>query len=110
MDNFEFVQRHRVHEQPKYLFEIDEYRRSGGEQFLLAHIRVIDWSKATLVDMLKKWRVFRECVSAPLFACGEEDNAKWEAFVSLFGFKPHMEIVCNNGEKRRLFINVKDCP
>jgi hypothetical protein len=42
--SFEFVKRHDVRRRTYYWCEIDEYKSAGGEQFLLAHIRVTHWS------------------------------------------------------------------
>lgn len=104
-DDFEFVTRHRVRTTDDWWFEIDEYKR-GQEQFLLAHIRVAKWSLSALKRMAREWKLFRSVVKAPLYACAEEDTDKWERFVSRFGFRFLCNIVCNNGEERRLFISI----
>jgi hypothetical protein len=104
--DFEFVTRHVVLDYPEYWFEIDEYRRPDGAQFLLAHLRVEKFTSSILRRIDHEWRTFRACVSAPLFAVAEEDDAKWERFVARLGFKPFQEVICNNGVPRRLFISV----
>ena len=103
--DFEFHQNHLVLDKPEYLFDIDEYRR-GQEQFLLAHISVHEWSPRVLKMILHDWRLFRQCVTAPLFACaGPGDTDKWERFVSRLGFRFLRNVICENGEPRRLFIH-----
>jgi nucleoside-diphosphate-sugar epimerase len=109
MTDFKFVERHSVYKCPEYHFEIEELRR-GSDQMLLAHIRVEQWSKKTFIDMVEKWRAFRTCVTAPLFAFALHDDDKWERFVRFLGFKPLSIIFCNDGSPRRLFIHVKDFP
>lgn len=100
--SFEFVTRHRALDRPEYLFEIDEYRR-GADQFLYAHLRVFKFSPSVMKRILAEWRAFRAIVAAPLFAIGEVDDAKWERFVTHLGFEPAIEVVCLNGERRRMF-------
>lgn len=100
--DFEFVTRHRALDRPEYLFEIDEYRR-GADQFLYAHLRVFKFSPSIMKRILAEWRAFRAIVAAPLFAIGEVDDEKWERFVTHLGFEPAIEVVCLNGERRRMF-------
>ena len=104
-NDFTFVQRYPARTTEDYLFEIDEYRRASGEQFLLAHIRVHHWSASVCKRILKEWRVLRQCVTAPLFACPELDDERWRKFVSMLGFKPLQQVICNNGATRPLFIH-----
>lgn len=51
---------------------------------------------------------FRAVVACPLFAIGEEDSPKWERFISHFGFRYLTDVICENGERRRLFVNYKN--
>lgn len=73
---------------------------------LLAHIRVAHWSPSVFKSILREWKLFRTCVKAPIFACAEVDDDKWERFVSRLGFKFLHTVICNNGETRRLFLHV----
>lgn len=110
MGSFEFVTRHLVVDHEEYWFEIDEYRR-GAEQFLLAHIFFEKFSPSILKRVFNEWKAFRTCVKAPLYAvCDDGDAAKWERFVSRLGFRPMgIEVDCNNGERRPLFISEATC-
>ena len=102
---FTFHQNHTVLDKPEYCFDIDEYRR-GQDQLLLAHIQVRQWSPTVFKTILREWRVFRQCVTQPLFACaGPGDTEKWERFVSHLGFRFLRNVICENGEPRRLFIH-----
>lgn len=105
-DSFDFITRHCVREHPDFRFEIDQYQRTDGTQFLLAHIRVHRFSPSVLKRIDREWEILRTCITAPLFACGEVDDSKWERFVSRLGFRPLQTVICNNGETRRLFISV----
>jgi hypothetical protein len=108
--DFEFITKHNAITTPDYCFEIDEYRRQragtrGGDQLLLAHISVARWSPSVCKRIDQQWVLFRQCVTAPLFACAEVADDKWERFVSRLGFKPYQLVTCENGELRRLFIH-----
>ena len=109
MGDFEFVTRHRVLTYPEYWFEIDEYQR-GQDQMLLAHIRFAKFTPSIMKRVLRDWKIFREFVEAPLFAFGETDDAKWERFVTILGFRPLSTNVVWEGKPRRLFLHVKDFP
>lgn len=103
-DSFLFVTRHRALDRPEYLFEIDEYRR-GADQFLMAHLRFAKFSPSIFKRVLHEWKVFRSCTYAPIFALGEVDDDKWKNFVTHLGFTFDRDVVCLNGERRRMFRN-----
>ena len=102
--DFAFHARH-THDTKDFLFEIDEYRRDEGDQLLLAHIRVLKFSKDVLKEMLRHWRVLRSFVTAPIFVSPQDDDEKWVKFVTLMGFKPFQQILCNDGASRPLYIH-----
>jgi len=104
--NFEFIRRHDMRRTDDYWCELDEYRREDGQQFLLAHIRVYRWSPSVCKQLIREFRTFRSICNAPLFACPEVADEKWVKFVSLLGFKPLQDVICNNGELRPLFIQI----
>lgn len=93
---------------PEFKFELSEHRSDEDAQMLFVHLVVHKWSKSTLHEMLRVFSTFRQCVSAPLFAIGIIDDDKWERFVTRFGFKPFQNVICENGELRRLYMNLKD--
>jgi hypothetical protein len=105
VNDFVFVQRHPALITDDFWFELDEYRRAGGEQFLLAHIRVHRWSPSVCKRIRAQWRVLRQFVTAPLFACPEVDDERWRKFVGMLGFKFLHNTTCNNGEVRPLYIH-----
>lgn len=102
---FEFVKRHDVLRTDDYWFEIDEYKRASGEQFLLVHLQFFNWSPSVFKRLLRDWRVFRQHVTAPLFACPRDADAKLFKFVTRTGWHFQQNVVCNNGETRPLFIH-----
>lgn len=97
-----------AHETPEYSFTLDEYRDGGDKQMLFVHLSVEDWSMSTLREMRDVFAKFREAVACPLYALNPDEDETWEKFVALFGFKFLREVQCENGEQRRLFINLKD--
>jgi hypothetical protein len=99
------VASYRVTDCPEYLWELDEHRGPSGEQMMFAHLKVRKWSKSTLALMRERFRQFRECVSTPLYAIGDVEDAKYVKFLRHFGFEPLTEVICENGERRRLFIS-----
>jgi hypothetical protein len=107
-DDFTPVGRYRALTQPEYWFDIDEYRR-GDDQMIFAHLRFSSFSASILRKALHDWRVFREYVPAPVFCFGTDDDAKFERFVTLFGFKSLNTDVVWEGKSRRLFLHLKDC-
>jgi len=101
---FQFVTRHNVRRTDDYWFEIDEYR-SGEDQFLLAHVQFFQWKPAVFKRALRDWRLFRQHVTAPIFACPPIADKKWFKFVTLTGFRFQENILCEDGETRPLFIH-----
>jgi hypothetical protein len=100
------VANYRVTDCPEYLWELDEHLGPHGEQMLFVHLKVRKWSKATLLLMRERFLQFREFVTCPLYAVGEDAGEKYAKFVKHFGFEPLTEVICENGERRRLFISV----
>lgn len=94
---------------PEYLFDLTEHRNTAtGDQMLFVHLVVRKWSKTTLKNMLHVFKQFRECVTCPLYANAMVDDEKWARFISKFGFVPLQNVVCEDGETRRLYINLKE--
>jgi hypothetical protein len=107
----QFTQRHNILQYPEYWFQIDEYRSEDGQQVLFAHLRFDEFNKSILSRAWKEWKLFRQLTDVPVFAYSEDPSEKFHAFVTMFGFKPTgQEIVCNNGERRRLYVSIKDLP
>lgn len=91
----------------EYYFAIDELKRND-DQMIFVHLLVYEHTPSIYKEILRNWKLFRECVTCPLFAvAGIKDTVKWEKFVSRLGFQFHMNVVCENGEERRLFVHYK---
>jgi hypothetical protein len=103
-DRFKLVARHRLYTTDNFWFEVDEYSR-GGDQILIAHVRIVLWSPSVRKECHEVWDAFRKCVTAPIFTLGIVDDKKFERFVRSFGYQPHDTVMCVNGEQRRLFIH-----
>lgn len=90
---------------PEYHFAIEEFR-CGEDQMVFLHLTVRKWSVSVAKEILRNWKLFRQCVTCPVFANGDGgDQVKWEAFVSLLGFQFLTNIICENGVERRLFVH-----
>lgn len=96
-----------AHETPEYRFDLDEYRDDDGKQMLFVHLAVTRSSPSTFREMRDVWSKFREVVTCPIYALGPDEDDKFANFVRLFGFKPLSDVICENGEQRRLFLNTK---
>jgi hypothetical protein len=100
-----------VHDKPEYFFALEEFRRSrasdaGTDQMVFLHLTVHEWKPSVFKEILRNWKIFRKHVTCPLYVVGGvEDVEKWEAFVSLLGFKPFIDVVLENGRSRRLFVH-----
>lgn len=106
MLDFEFVTRHMVRDTPAYQCELDVYERASGDTFLLAHIVMLRWTPSAFKQLMREWKLFRQCVRAPIFACPKEHDARWVKFVTALGFEYLTETICNNGAQRPLYIHV----
>jgi len=105
---FEHVAYHTVFENEYVKCELEELRRPcDGATMLFIHARFMArWSPRILKDCLKHWKLFRTVVTAPIFASPQVHDARWEKFITLFGFEPLVDAVpCNDGELRPLWIH-----
>lgn len=102
--SFEFVALHDVLATEEYKVHIEQFRR-GQDDFLLLHWRYFKWTPSVFKRSIAHWHALRRCVTAPLFALGEVDADKWQRFVTRFGFTYLQDVICENGESRRLFIH-----
>lgn len=94
-------------DKPEYRFTIEEFR-CNEDQMVFMHLEVHKWSPSVAKEILRNWKLFRQCVRCPVFAYGGEGSVeKWVRFVSLLGFKFLTNIICENGEHRRLFVHYK---
>jgi hypothetical protein len=104
--DFKLHTTHEVSDSTAYRAVLDEYRHPDGRQALVGHITFREFTLSHLKQLLQDWSMFRQCVTAPIFAYGGEDDEKWERFVSLLGFQPLSTFLDTQGRSRRLFISL----
>ena len=107
MEGWHEAGRYVVEDCPEFLCELQEFRR-GNDQMVFIHLTTENWSLKTLRKMQNDFALLRECVTCPLYACGNDTDEKWAQFISLFGFRPLTEAVCTDGKRRRIFVHFKD--
>jgi hypothetical protein len=100
------VAQHVAHDTDYCKFEIEEYRTDEGHPMLLAHLHVKQWSPSALKKIRHDWKVFRQHITAPLFATPMVDDDKWRKFVTLMGWRPTGQMVlCRDGIERPIYIH-----
>lgn len=105
-EDFSFIRRTPIIVHDDYWIEIDEFWRSDdGYLALFAHLRCAKFSPSIFKRMKLDWFAYRSCHEFPVYAFGEQDDDKFERFVTHLGFVPFSEVLCNNGQRRRLFIS-----
>lgn len=93
-----FVAQHPVRVCEEFDCALDEYRsKDGASQMLVIHFEFFKFTKEALRKMLTEWALFRQCVTAPLFAycapssaatdADDREQVKWERFVRFLGFQ-----------------------
>jgi hypothetical protein len=90
---------------PEYTASYHTVDLGEGCVMTFAHLDVYYFSPAVLRDLREKWRIFRENVDCALFRMGDNDDAKFERFIRMFGFQYVSEVECTDGKTRRLFVN-----
>ena len=106
-DDFEHVAYHKAFETDYALFELEELRRPcDGAAMLLVHARLARWSPRIFKECLHHWQLFRTVVTNDLFASPQVHDARWEKFITAFGFVPLIDAApCNDGEMRPIWIH-----
>lgn len=79
--------------------------RSGDNSMVFIHLKVKRWTSSVLKRLLRDFKLLRQHVTCPLFCYADDDDEKWEHFVTHFGFRPLTTVLLNNGEARRLFFS-----
>lgn len=100
-----WVATHLAHKTDYCTFELDEYRTDEGQQMLLAHLRVHQWSPSALRNIRRDWAAFRSVVRGPLYASPMNHDVKWERFVTKMGWRPFSTVLCQDGIERPLYIH-----
>jgi hypothetical protein len=106
-EGFNHVAYHTVFENEYAVCELEEMRRPcDGATMLLLHARLARWSPRIFRECLRQWRQFRATVPGNIFASPQVHDAKWEKFVSAFGFVPLIDAApCHDGEMRPIWIS-----
>jgi hypothetical protein len=106
-EGFNHVAYHTVIKNDDVVFELEELRRPcDGASMLMIHARCARWSPQIFKETLKQWELLRSVVPQPIFASPQVHDAKWEKFVTLFGFQPLIAAApCNDGETRPIWIH-----
>lgn len=105
--DFSHVAYHKVFENEYAVCELEEMRRPcDGAVMYFLHARLARWTPRIFRECQKNWHKFRTTVPHNIFASPQVHGAKWERFVSSFGFVPLIEAApCNDGIMRPIWIN-----
>lgn len=102
-NSWERVREDTAIDNPEYQLLLEVFQRST-DQIVFIHLYVkTDWTRALLQRFKREWELLRQHISCPLFACPDTDDAKWEKFISLFGFKFLTDADFPDGSRRRIF-------
>lgn len=106
-EDFKHVAFHKVFENEYAVCELEEMRRPcDGASMLIIHANLARWSPRILRECQKQWALFRPTVPQNIFAYPLVPDARWEKFISYFGFVPLIAAApCNDGEMRPIWIN-----
>jgi hypothetical protein len=89
-----------------YIGSVHVEEFEDGSQMIFVHMDVYYWGPSILKKMIAQWPVFRASLaSTPLFCMGTVDDAKFEKYVTRFGFEYLSDIPCTDGQVRRLYVN-----
>lgn len=106
----ELIKRHDLMDCAEFYSCVDEFDIDGA-RMLLMHVDVHRYVPSVLRRMRHAWTAFRNCTAAPLFAIEPSpDDAKWERFVTAFGFRFSSRVDYPDGSSRRVFISYKNGP
>jgi predicted solute-binding protein len=99
-----------VIDEPEYIASYHEEDLGEGRIMTFVHLDVYYMSASILRQLKKQWDLWRHYVSTVLFCMGEEDDEKFERFVSKFGFKYLRDVPCTDNKTRRLYVNFGPAP
>lgn len=91
---------------PDYRLDIEETPISDTDKAYSIHIEVFKWTPGVLKEMLQVWPPIRAKIDAPILACAEDQDPKWEKFIKKFGFTYLRDVVGVDGTTKRMFANV----
>lgn len=102
---------HVARETPDYILELEEW-----DEGVLVHFRFFHFNPTVLRQCHAEWKLFRQAVQCPLFCIEpretQGDCEKFGRFVKSFGFRPHAQVLCNNGVPCQMYIHttIRDGP
>lgn len=94
------------HQTPDYDFVIDYIPIHDGNRWYQAHVDVFKWTPRVMREMQAVWPSLRRQVDAPLFAWNEHEDAKWEKFISRFGFRYFKNFIGPDGKEHKFFLHL----
>jgi hypothetical protein len=97
--------RHVIQDEDEYLTSMSSYQINGIYVNMM-HLEFRIWTPKAFKKLLKNWEMFRGFIRGPLYALSnDQDDAKWERFVTRLGFTYFMHVDCPDGVNRRCFIS-----
>jgi hypothetical protein len=94
-----------VIDEPEYTASYHNITFPSGEVMLMVHLEVFYYSHSILRQLLRQWDEWRPTAPATIFCMGDQDDAKFAGFVSLFGFEPLRPCPCTDNKSRMVFVN-----
>lgn len=93
-----------------YFVGMQEYDISGYS-VLFAHVTFRAFSRRALRELSDEWKMFRDMVSAPIYAfrgTDEGSDRTYAHFMKMLGFSLVRTITCNNGVTRPLYLSIRN--
>jgi hypothetical protein len=94
------------HTTPDFEFCVDYVPLGGEDRFYLAHVDVFRWTPRVLREMHAIWPALRQRIDAPLFAWNKDEDAKWEKFITRFGFRYFKNLIGPDGKEHKFFLHI----
>ena len=78
---------------------------SPGNLMTFVHIEIHDWRPSTWRRLKANWPAVLARLPKVFFCQGKVDDAKFQKFISYFGFSFLADCICTDGVNRRIYIN-----
>lgn len=102
---YEMSPRVTVLDEPEYTASYHVTDLGDGRQMTFVHLDVYHMDKEILRRLDAQWQVFREHVPVVLYCMSDDDSEVWAKFIQRFGFEFLHDVVCSDGNSRRIFVN-----